>query len=63
MGEGKYVVLISILISPQLEAEVSCLKERLDQLRKAKNTTILKREREIINVQAPAFRRQVDESG
>lgn len=28
-------------------------KRRLDDLRKAKNTTILKREREVININAP----------
>ena len=37
----------------QLEEEVSSLKKRLDDLRKAKNTTILKREREILEVSAP----------
>ena len=37
----------------QLEEEVSGLKKRLEDLRKAKNTTILKREREILEVGAP----------
>lgn len=41
----------------ELESEVANLKRRLDELRKAKNTTILKREREILEVGAPFGRR------
>ena len=41
----------------QLENEVASLKRRLDELRKAKNTTILKREREVLEVGAPFGRR------
>ncbi|KAI0242292.1 hypothetical protein LSAT2_014127 [Lamellibrachia satsuma] len=37
----------------ELEEEVSSCKKRLDDLRKAKNTTILKREREVLEVNAP----------
>ena len=37
----------------QLEEEVSTLKGRLDDLRRAKNTTITKREREIVEVGFP----------
>eukprot|EP00058_Branchiostoma_floridae_P027892 XP_002613383.1 hypothetical protein BRAFLDRAFT_68378 [Branchiostoma floridae] len=36
-----------------LEEEVATLKKRLDELRKAKNTTILKREREVLSVADP----------
>ena len=43
----------------QLENEVASLKRRLDELRKAKNTTILKREREILEVGTPFGRRYV----
>ncbi|XP_074653326.1 uncharacterized protein LOC141907545 [Tubulanus polymorphus] len=42
----------------ELETEVSSLKKRLDELRKAKNTTILKREREVVNIQAPNMGRR-----
>ncbi|KAK7106650.1 cingulin-like protein 1 [Littorina saxatilis] len=42
----------------ELETEVTSLKRRLDDLRKAKNTTILKREREIVEVGAPFGRRE-----
>lgn len=41
----------------ELEGEVACLKRRLDELRKAKNTTILKREREVIEVGLPFGKR------
>nr|KAG5702008.1 hypothetical protein BaRGS_015743 [Batillaria attramentaria] len=41
----------------ELEEEVASLKKRLDELRKAKNTTILKREREVLEVGAPFGRR------
>ena len=34
------------------------LKQRLDSLRKAKNTTIIKREREEIHIQSPNLGRQ-----
>ncbi|XP_066280188.1 tropomyosin alpha-1 chain-like [Branchiostoma lanceolatum] len=37
----------------ELEEEVVTLKKRLDELRKAKNTTILKREREVLSVADP----------
>ncbi|KAI8485313.1 hypothetical protein Bbelb_368770 [Branchiostoma belcheri] len=37
----------------ELEEEVATLKKRLDELRKAKNTTILKREREVLSVADP----------
>jgi len=39
-----------IFFGMQLEQEVSTLKNRLDGLRKAKNTTITKREREVVEV-------------
>ncbi|XP_059172960.1 myosin-1-like [Physella acuta] len=42
----------------ELEEEVLSLKRRLDELRKAKNTTILKREREILEVGVPFGRRE-----
>ncbi|XP_076457652.1 uncharacterized protein LOC143291594 isoform X2 [Babylonia areolata] len=42
----------------ELENEVASLKKRLDDLRKAKNTTILKREREVLEVGAPFGRRE-----
>ncbi|XP_064651297.1 myosin-2 heavy chain, non muscle-like isoform X2 [Lineus longissimus] len=45
----------------ELESEVGHCKQRLDELRKAKNTTILKREREIVNVSGPGLGRR--ESG
>ncbi|KAK3781197.1 hypothetical protein RRG08_020387 [Elysia crispata] len=41
----------------ELEEEVLSLKRRLDELRKAKNTTVLKREREVLEVGAPFGRR------
>ncbi|GFN99343.1 Elks/rab6-interacting/cast family member 1-like [Plakobranchus ocellatus] len=41
----------------ELEDEVQSLKRRLDELRKAKNTTVLKREREVLEVGAPFGRR------
>ncbi|XP_050415787.1 uncharacterized protein LOC126829723 isoform X2 [Patella vulgata] len=41
----------------ELEDEVSSLKKRLDDLRKAKNTTILKREREVLEVGTPFAKR------
>ncbi|KAI8775498.1 chromosome-associated kinesin KIF4 [Biomphalaria glabrata] len=41
----------------ELEEEVSSLKRRLDELRKAKNTTVVKREREILEVGNPLARR------
>ncbi|KAK3581027.1 hypothetical protein CHS0354_013923 [Potamilus streckersoni] len=41
----------------ELEEEVANLKRRLDELRKAKNTTIMKREREIIEVGNPFGKR------
>lgn len=37
----------------QLEMEVATLKSRLDGLRKAKNTTIIRREREEIRISSP----------
>ncbi|CAH1263512.1 Hypp2723 [Branchiostoma lanceolatum] len=37
----------------ELEEEVVTLKKRLDELRKAKNTTMLKREREVLSVADP----------
>ena len=37
----------------QLELEVETLKQRLEGLRKAKNTTIIKREREEVYIQPP----------
>ncbi|XP_013394507.1 hyaluronan-mediated motility receptor-like [Lingula anatina] len=42
----------------ELETEVSSLKKRLEDLRKAKNTTVLKREREVINVGTPFSNRE-----
>nr|XP_009859869.1 uncharacterized protein LOC104266094 [Ciona intestinalis] len=36
-----------------LEAEVTKLKQRLEDLRKAKNSTIVKREREVVQVEQP----------
>nr|XP_022326353.1 dynactin subunit 1-like isoform X2 [Crassostrea virginica] len=41
----------------ELEEEIVGLKKRLDDLRKAKNTTVLKREREILEVGTPFGRR------
>ncbi|XP_035828236.1 centrosomal protein of 290 kDa [Aplysia californica] len=41
----------------ELEEEVSGLKRRLDELRKAKNTTVMRRERELLEVGAPFGRR------
>ncbi|ESP02345.1 hypothetical protein LOTGIDRAFT_205097 [Lottia gigantea] len=41
----------------ELEEEVSSLKKRLDELRKAKNTTITKREREVVEVGTPFAKR------
>ncbi|XP_048254617.1 uncharacterized protein LOC124121805 [Haliotis rufescens] len=41
----------------ELEDEVARLKKRLDDLRRAKNTTVHKREREVIHVGAPFGRR------
>ncbi|XP_048772391.2 uncharacterized protein LOC125678194 isoform X2 [Ostrea edulis] len=41
----------------ELEEEIVSLKKRLDELRKAKNTTVLKREREILEVGTPFGRR------
>ncbi|RUS84923.1 hypothetical protein EGW08_007333 [Elysia chlorotica] len=41
----------------ELEDEVLSLKRRLDELRKAKNTTVLKREREVLEIGAPFGRR------
>ncbi|XP_041373339.1 A-kinase anchor protein 9-like [Gigantopelta aegis] len=41
----------------ELEDEVASLKKRLDDLRKAKSTTVLKREREVIQVGTPFSRR------
>ena len=38
-----------------MELEVTRLKRRLDELRKAKNTTVIKREREMVEVKAPSF--------
>lgn len=43
----------------QLEEEVVTLKKRLDELRKAKNTTVLKREREVLEVGVPFTKRRV----
>jgi len=45
-----YVFMIENILLFQLEHEVSTLKGRLDGLRKAKNTTVTKREREIVEV-------------
>lgn len=42
----------------QLEGQVAEYKKRMDDLRKAKNTTILKREREIVDVKAPNLGRR-----
>ncbi|XP_071095300.1 uncharacterized protein [Haliotis cracherodii] len=42
----------------ELEVEVTRLKKRLDDLRRAKNTTVHKREREVIHVGAPFGRRE-----
>ena len=36
-----------------MEDQVADYKKRLDELRKAKNTTILKREREVLEVGGP----------
>ncbi|CAI9720536.1 Hypothetical predicted protein [Octopus vulgaris] len=36
-----------------LQEEVACLKKKLDQLRRAKSTTIVKREREILRIGHP----------
>ena len=45
------------LLCLQLEVEVDTLKSRLDGLRKAKNTTIIRREREEIRVSSPKLGR------
>ncbi|OWF55960.1 uncharacterized protein LOC110453566 isoform X2 [Mizuhopecten yessoensis] len=42
----------------ELEDEVASLRKRLDDLRKAKNTTVLKREREILEVGTPFSKRE-----
>ncbi|CAL1545395.1 unnamed protein product [Lymnaea stagnalis] len=42
----------------ELEDEVASLKRRLDELRKAKNTKVVKREREILEVGVPFGRRE-----
>ncbi|XP_064594929.1 kinesin-like protein KIF3A [Liolophura sinensis] len=42
----------------ELEREVVTLKKRLDELRKAKNTTVLKREREVLEVGVPFTKRE-----
>ena len=54
MNQYLYSLILSLL---QLEEEVLSLKRRLDELRKAKNTTVLKREREVLEVGAPFGRR------
>ena len=41
----------------QLEMELTTLKERLDGLRRAKNTTIIRREREEVKISSPWFSR------
>lgn len=45
------IALFSVL-TIQLESEVTSLKKRLDGLRKAKNTTVLKKEKEYVSVGA-----------
>lgn len=52
-----YVTRYAIYVYIQLEVEVDTLKYRLDGLRKAKNTTIVRREREEIKVSSPKFGR------
>lgn len=42
----------------ELEDEVTSLRKRLDELRKAKNTTVLKREREVLEVGTPFSKRE-----
>ncbi|XP_033758457.1 uncharacterized protein LOC117340797 [Pecten maximus] len=42
----------------ELEDEVTSLRKRLDDLRKAKNTTVLKREREVLEVGTPFSKRE-----
>ena len=39
----------------KLEEQLASYKKKLDDLRKAKNITILKREREVLEVNAPSM--------
>lgn len=48
---------IFTFLSFQLEDEVSGLKKRLDELRKAKNTTMVKREQKVLEVGLPFGKR------
>ena len=47
------IVLHFCYVIFQLEGQVADYKKRLDTLRKAKNTTLIKREREVLEVGAP----------
>ena len=49
--------LLVVSIYVQLEVEVDTLKYRLDGLRKAKNTTIVRREREEVRISSPKLGR------
>ncbi|ELT97927.1 hypothetical protein CAPTEDRAFT_198447 [Capitella teleta] len=51
-GQKDDVPLLKMKIS-ELEEQVADYKKRIEDLRKAKNTTLIKREREIIDVRAP----------
>lgn len=57
MCDTKFFLTMLIIVFFQLENEVNELKHRLDELRKAKNTTVFKREREILEVGMPFGRR------
>ena len=50
---SQYFSTLGYVFALKLEEEVATLKGRLDDLRKAKNTTITKREREIVEVGFP----------
>ncbi|XP_006813859.1 uncharacterized protein LOC102802814 [Saccoglossus kowalevskii] len=47
----------------ELESEVSSLKRRLDELRKAKNTTILKKEKQYVSVGEPSISKSTTDNG
>ena len=54
---------INYLVNPymlvQLELELDTLKSRLDSLRKAKNTTIVRRDREQVRISSPKLGRRL----
>ncbi|KAH9504325.1 hypothetical protein Btru_064633 [Bulinus truncatus] len=62
-GSTKTNEVVLKLRVKELEEEVLSLKRRLDELRKAKNTTVFKREREIVEVGTPFARRDSNSKG